>query len=233
MFLARVTLLILMSGAAWSQVLSAPERPEEASPSGTQASAAETGTTGQQQENGKKKPSKVKKKLGDLVPGCANLIFYHGCRATEPDTEKEQAKLADATERCKQLTAALPPRFAPKEIPASSVPAGQSSSRAEPVSHPWCTPQDVLAADHDVDVGDYYLTQQNWRGAQMRYQSALERLPGEPVASLHLARVLEKLGNKAGALQHYESFLEWKPSGKDADEANAAITRLQKETAQK
>jgi tetratricopeptide (TPR) repeat protein len=102
-----------------------------------------------------------------------------------------------------------------------------------PDVHPYCMPEDVLAADHDVDVGDFYFAQQNYRAAEMRYRSALERLPGEPIGSLHLARVLEKLGNKPEAAEHYKIFLEWSPSGKDADEAKSAIGRLQKETAQK
>jgi tetratricopeptide (TPR) repeat protein len=102
-----------------------------------------------------------------------------------------------------------------------------------PDVHPYCMGEDVLAADHDVDVGDFYFVQQNYRAAEMRYRSALERLPGEPIASLHLARVLEKLGNKPEAAEHYKTFLEWSPNGKDADEAKAAIERWQKETAQK
>lgn len=102
-----------------------------------------------------------------------------------------------------------------------------------PDVHPYCMPEDVLAADHDVDVGDFYFVQQNYRAAEMRYRSALKRLPGEPIASLHLARVLNTIGNKPEAAEHYKVFLSWSPTGKDADEAKSAIERLQKETAQK
>ena len=44
---------------------------------------------------------------------------------------------------------------------------------------------------------------------------------------------LEKLGNKGEALDQYRLFLLWKPTGKDSEEANTAIARLQKELALK
>ncbi len=189
----------------------------------------------------KQQPSgnKVTRKLGEALPDCINLIFYHGCHpntARQEKIEKDaQQKLTVATERCKQLTAALPQQLAAKinkTAPAES--SGDfSSSKQSQEPTPYCTPQDVLAADHDVDVGDFNFKDKNYRGAEMRYRSALERVPGEPVATLHLARALEKLGNKSEALDQYKIFLLWNPSGKDAEEVNAAIARLQKELALK
>lgn len=187
----------------------------------------------------KKKSSKLKRKVDEALPECVNLIFYHGCRhsdARQQDAdEKQQQKLAEATDRCKQLTAALPAALASKlnaTHPVQLDSSFSSSQKPQPAT-PYCTPEDVLAADHDVDVGDFNFKDKNYHGAEMRYRSALERLPGEPVATLHLARVLEKLDNKAEAYDQYKIFLEWSPTGKDAEEANAAIARLQKELALK
>jgi hypothetical protein len=187
------------------------------------------------------KPSsgnKVTRKLGEALPDCVNLIFYHGCRSSAARQEKiekdAQQKLSVATQRCQQLTAALPEQLAAKynkTAPTENSTTFSSSKQQEPT--PYCTPEDVVAADHDVDVGDFNFKDKNYRGAEMRYRSALERVPGEPVATLHLARALEKLGNKPEALDQYKIFLLWKPTGKDADEANTAIARLQKELALK
>ena len=189
-----------------------------------------------------KQPSsgnKVTRKLGEALPDCVNLIFYHGCRSSAARQEKiekdAQQKLAVATERCQQLTAALPPELAAKynkRAPAETT-GNYSSSKQQQEPTPYCTPEDVVAADHDVDVGDFNFKDKNYRGAEMRYRSALERVPGEPVATLHLARALEKLGNKGEALDQYRLFLLWKPTGKDSEEANTAIARLQKELALK
>jgi predicted Zn-dependent protease len=169
-----------------------------------------------------------------------NLVFYHGCRHStarqEAAEQKQQQQLADAADRCKQLTTALPPSLATRlgtSAPAPEVSSNVSSSKQSLPPTPYCTPEDVIDADHDVDVGDFNFSDKNYRGAEMRYRSALERLPGEPVATLHLARTLEKLGKKAEAYDRYKTFLEWSPTGKDADEANSAIARLQKELALK
>jgi tetratricopeptide (TPR) repeat protein len=187
----------------------------------------------------KKKSSKISRKIDEALPDCVNLIFYRGCRhsdARQQDAdEREQQKLAEAAERCKQLTAALPAAVAAKlgETKAAEIDPNFSSSRQPQPPAPYCTPEDVIAADHDVDVGDFNFKDKNYRGAEMRYRSALERLPEEPIATLHLARVLEKLGNKAEAYDRYKVFLEWSPTGKDAEEANSAIARLQKQLALK
>jgi hypothetical protein len=189
-----------------------------------------------------KKPSsgnKVTRKMSEALPDCVNLIFYHGCRSNAARQEKidknAQEKLSVATERCKQLTAALPEQFAAKyknATPAETS-GSYSSSKVTQALTPYCTPEDVIAADHDTEVGDFNFKDKNYRGAEMRYRSALERVPGEPIATLHLARALEKLGNKSEALDHYKTFLLWKPTGRDADEANTAIARLEKELALK
>lgn len=191
---------------------------------------------------GEKKQStgnKVTRKLGEALPDCVNLIFYHGCHANTARQEKiegdAQEKLSVATERCKQLTAALPEQLAAKynkSMPTENA-GSYSSSRQSQEPTPYCTPEDVVAADHDTEVGDFNFKDKNYRGAEMRYRSALERVPGEPIATLHLARALEKLGNKSEALDQYKMFLLWKPTGKDADEANAALARLQKDLALK
>jgi predicted Zn-dependent protease len=218
-----------------SQESSSKEQPVDVSPPPGKQQPTEQQST----EQDKQKSSTVTRKMDEALPDCVNLIFYHGCRHStarqrEAD-EKQQQKLAEAAERCKQLIAALPAALTPHGAPATpeNNPEFSSSTQYQAITHPYCTPEDVVAADHDVDVGDFNFKDKNYKGAEMRYRSALERIPGEPVATLHLARVLEKLGNKAEAYREYKIYLQWSPTGKEAEEANAAIARLQKELALK
>jgi predicted Zn-dependent protease len=229
---------------AWAQTAPSGSNPQESSSQQPQVDvatppAAQPPPEHQPTEPPTKKHSKVSHKVDEALPDCVNLIFYHGCRHStarqEDADEKQQQKLVEAADRCKQLTKALPPPLAAKSSvhtasENSTSPAESSSKQPREVA-PYCTAEEVVAADHDVDVGDFNFGNKNYRGAEMRYRSALERLPGEPVATLHLARVLEKLGNKTEAYDQYKIFLEWSPAGKDAEEANAALVRLQKELA--
>lgn len=213
--LAATVLALTFVSTAFAQVLSSQQQAtSETSSSKTESAPPENAPNPQ-------KSSPVKHKLDEALPDCVNLIFYHGCRnssARQQDAEeKEQKKLAEAAERCKQLTAALPAAFQPHASPTVQ----------------YCTPEDVIAADHDVDVGDFNFHDKNYKGAEMRYRSALQRLPGEPVATLHLARLLEKTGRKSEALEQYQIYLSWKPTGKEAEEASAAIKRLQSKMSKK
>jgi predicted Zn-dependent protease len=242
-----VALLALSFGlTGWTQTSSSISTPQEGSSKQQQVDintppATQPPPEQQPTEQEKKKRSKLSRKVDEALPDCVNLIFYHNCRHStarqEDADEKQQQKLAEAADRCKQLSAAVPPSLAAKTgvrtAPENTANPNESSSKQPHEPAPYCTAEDVVAADHDVDVGDFNFKDKNYRGAEMRYRSALERLPGEPVATLHLARTLERLGNKAEAYDQYKIFLEWAPTGKDAAEVNNALARLQKELALK
>jgi len=233
--LPLIWLVLLIGSSVSAQVITSPSQ----SPAPPTSDTSQTEAQAPAQEPAKKS-GKVKRKIDEAIPDCVNLIFYHGCRHSDARqqeaNERAQKMLDEAAERCKQLTAALPPSVASKQHTGSAATgnsANESSSKQPQQPAPYCTAEDVVAADHDTDVGDFNFNDKNYRGAEMRYRSALERLPGEPTASLHLARTLEKLDKKPEAIQHYETFLAWSPTGKDAEEARAALQRLQKELAQK
>lgn len=183
----------------------------------------------------KDKSSKVIKKLKSALPDCINIIF-HTCPGLS-QREKEAAEQAEqrrvlAAERCRQLDAARPkPETTP--TPAQpQIPASESSSRTsipDNVRPPYCTAEDVLAAEHDVEVGDFNLDDKNLKGAEMRYRSAIERLPGDPIATLRLARLLEKTGRKSEAYEQYKIYMSWSPTGKDAEQARTAMAQIEKQ----
>jgi predicted Zn-dependent protease len=189
-----------------------------------------------------KQKSKISKTLGRAIPDCISIIFST-CKdrsgRNEAAAEVQEEQLARAAKRCEELQKNRPPALTvsrpTSDQPARpEIPNAESSSRSStPEVSPYCTPQDVLAAEHDVEVGDFNFKDKNYRGAEMRYRSALERLPGEPIATLHLARVLEKEGKTEEAYGQYKSYMTWSPTGKDAEEAQAAIQRLEQKTTRK
>jgi tetratricopeptide (TPR) repeat protein len=178
-----------------------------------------------------KKPSKAKRKLRDAVPDCINIIFskcWHNDARQQEAEEAAQERRAQAAKRCEAIEVARA-RRTPPPAPAPSLAPGESSSKssqASLASPAGCTPDDVLEAEHDVDVGDTYAETGNKKAAEMRYRDALKALPDDPVATLHLARLLEKQGRKAEALELYRSYMTWSPTGKEAEEANKSIAKL-------
>src|SRR5436305_5493957 len=83
--------------------------------------------------------------------------------------------------------------------------AGESSSKDHPID-PNPLPGEYDAPDvnefkkydphraaKDLEVGDYYAKQGNYRGALLRYQDALEYVPNDPAAIFRLATAYEQV----------------------------------------
>lgn len=227
-FWANLSLCVL---PAWSQTSSSRQDvPVVQAPPETATPSAQPGATPSAPEDTsapKGKGSAVKRKLGEALPDCVSIIFSK-CWTPEARQRKaeqhEAERRAQAAERCKAIDAARAQRTPPSRTVAAS---GESSSKTPGASPAICSPEDVLQAEHDVDVGDFYLQDGNKRAAEMRYRDALNALPEDPVASLRLARLLDKQGRTAEAVEFYRTFLSWSPTGKEAAEAQDALARLE------
>ncbi len=90
--------------------------------------------------------------------------------------------------------------------------------------HPW----DPHRAAKDIEVGDFYLKQKNYRAAESRYREALVYKPGDAIAQLRLGQTLEKEGELDEARQNYEGYLKILPDGPLAKEAHQGLERLNK-----
>ena len=147
---------------------------------------------------------------------------------------------------------------APKDNRASpprsdNVPAGESSSKQTEIdvsppandakTHPEAdlgdsdvdefTPYNPMKAMKDVEVGDFYYKQENYKAAISRYQEALEYKPHDGDATYKLAEVLNKTGDKAGAIENYEAYLKMLPNGPYSKKAREALEKLKVKTAKK
>jgi tetratricopeptide (TPR) repeat protein len=137
-------------------------------------------------------------------------------------------------------TTSAPPRTTPPDNP------GTSSSKEDKVdisppandatTHPNAGldnsdvgefhPFDPHHAAKDVEVGDFYYKQRNYRAAVSRYREALLYKPNDAIATYRLADALEKSGDLPEAVQNYQAYLKILPYGPRAGEAHQALQRL-------
>jgi tetratricopeptide (TPR) repeat protein len=147
---------------------------------------------------------------------------------------------------------APPPKDNRRNPPRSdNVPAGESSSKQTQIdispppndakNHPEAdlgdngsdvdefTPYNPMKAMKDVEVGDFYFkVKQNYPAAISRYREALEYKPHDAEATFKLAEVLNKSGDKTGALENYQAYLKILPNGPYAKKAREALDKLKK-----
>jgi tetratricopeptide (TPR) repeat protein len=106
---------------------------------------------------------------------------------------------------------------------AGPPPQDQDESSSKPVFGPTC---DVYSAVHDVEVGDFNYGDKNYRGALVRYQTALDEKPNDPGILLRLGKAFEKVGELENAREKYEASITAGPDKPSAKEATAALDRI-------
>jgi tetratricopeptide (TPR) repeat protein len=85
---------------------------------------------------------------------------------------------------------------------------------------------DPHRADKDIEVGDYYASQGNYRGALLRYHDALDYKPNDPTAIFRLATTYEKVKQPKPAARYLVLYLRLAPQGEYAEEAKQMQERL-------
>ncbi len=87
-------------------------------------------------------------------------------------------------------------------------------------------PYDPHKAEKDVEVGDYYYKQQNYRAAVSRYREALDFRPRDPKTTFKLADALEKANQLDDAALIYSEYAREFPDGAQIAQAKLALQRL-------
>jgi tetratricopeptide (TPR) repeat protein len=138
-------------------------------------------------------------------------------------------------------SASEPPRAAPPDTPGTSTSKDDKVDISPPANdakaHPNAGmdnpdigefhPFDPHRAAKDVEVGDFYFKQRNYRAAISRYREALLYKPNDAIATFSLADALEKSGDLQEAAQNYRAYLKILPNGPKATDAHKALQRLQ------
>jgi len=84
-------------------------------------------------------------------------------------------------------------------------------------------PEHHETAVEDEEVGSYYVSNKNWKGALSRFQSALVLDPYNPDVYWGLAESERHLGDFADARDNYKKVMEYDPGSRHAKEAGKAL----------
>ena len=88
--------------------------------------------------------------------------------------------------------------------------------------HPW----NPYRAAKDDEVGDFYMKQQNFKGAIARYQDALVYKENDAIAHFRLGQCFEKTNQPDEAVPQYQAYLKILPEGPYAKQAKKALEKL-------
>ena len=119
------------------------------------------------------------------------------------------------------------------EVPADTAtppqdPTSSSSSSSKTAVDKCNEKMDrVLDAAHNVEVGDFYYNEKNYRAALMRYKDAAEAKPDDNAIAVRLGRVSEKLNDPTAAIDHYTAAAKLAGPDKWTQEARTALAHLQ------
>src|SRR5579859_1148160 len=116
-----------------------------------------------------------------------------------------------------------PPVGDAQDHPDSEIPDEVRGASDTNELHPW----NPHRADKDVEVGDYYFKEKNYRGAEGRYRDALLYKPNDAVATYRLAQIFDKTDRPDDARQYYQAYLKILPHGPYASDCHKALERLQ------
>ncbi len=103
-----------------------------------------------------------------------------------------------------------------------SLPGPPADEADDKTFRPW----DPHRAAKDVEVGQFYLQQKNYRAALERFNDALLYKPNDADATFGLAVTQEKLDLFANARRNYSKYLEILPKGPKVKECQEALKRL-------
>jgi tetratricopeptide (TPR) repeat protein len=82
-------------------------------------------------------------------------------------------------------------------------------------------------AEHDVEVGQYYMKKEKYDAAVDRFKHAIELLPKYSLPYRLLGEAYEKKHFYPEALAAYQKYVELFPKAGDAENVRKRITRLQ------
>ncbi len=81
-------------------------------------------------------------------------------------------------------------------------------------------------AEHDINVGETYLSTNNYDAARERFEEALRITPDNPLIYFRLGQALQGMQRLDPARLNYRKYLELEPKGKFAQNAKKAISDI-------
>ena len=127
-----------------------------------------------------------------------------------------------------------PPPRQPDQSPDDPAPAAKktppktnkdNAAESAPDQPRW----DPLAAEKDLQVGQYYMHKGDVDAAIDRFQDAIAAKPGYAVPFKFLGEAQEKKGLKKPAIKSYQRYLDLYPKAEDAEKIRKRIEKLYKD----
>jgi Tfp pilus assembly protein PilF len=137
-------------------------------------------------------------------------------------TQEKLDLLAPADQNYRKYLAILPhgPRAKDAEEALKRIAPNVASSKTA------ATADAVKIAAHDIDVGETYLSGNNFDAARQRFEDALRLTPDNPLIWFRLAQALQGMQRLDPARLYYRKYLEAEPKGKFAGNAKKAISDI-------
>ena len=122
------------------------------------------------------------------------------------------------------------PPIIPDQGPTVAPPAPNGATSSSKPAMDKCDDamERTLTAAHDVEVGDYYFAEKNYKAASFRYEDALKNKSEDAAIHVRLGRANEKLKNTARALEAYQAGAKLSGPEKWIEEARSGVARLQR-----
>ncbi len=156
----------------------------------------------------------------DLAPGDEEPSAHAAMPAEDGDPVRSPEEAADATDSSGSGSSSSLAGMGDLNPPDDdTTQPGKHKKKGEEV-----VPEHHETAAEDEEVGSYYLTNKDWKGALSRFQSALVLDPDNPDVYWGLAEAERHMGDFADARANYLKVREYDPGSRHAKDAARALT---------
>lgn len=146
-----------------------------------------------------------------------------------PNSRQQSDRLQESGESSSRETKVdlAPPKNDAKDHPNSAA-AVANVEQDEPGDvqelHTW----NPHRAAKDIEVGDFYFRQKNYRAALSRYKEALQFKPDDALANFRIGECFTKLDDPGAAVPYYQEYLKVLPHGPFSKDAEKALAKVEK-----
>jgi tetratricopeptide (TPR) repeat protein len=155
----------------------------------------------------------------DLAPGDEEPSAHAAMPAEDGDPVRSPEEAADAADSSDSSSSSSLAGMGDLNPPDDdTTPPGKHKKKGEEV-----VPEHHETAAEDEEVGSYYLTNKDWKGALSRFQSALVLDPDNPDVYWGLAEAERHRGDFADARANYLKVREYDPGSRHAKDAAKAL----------
>ncbi|HLY92307.1 MAG TPA: tetratricopeptide repeat protein [Candidatus Angelobacter sp.] len=137
-------------------------------------------------------------------------------------TQEKLDLLSMADQNYRKYLQILPngPKSREAEAALKRIGPGVATSKASSANDP------AAAAAHDLQVGESYLSSNNFDAARERFEDAVRLTPDNPLVYFRLGQALQGMQQLEPARLNFRKYLELDPKGKFAQNAKKAISDI-------